>query len=109
MTKYIYEVVVAPDEEDPRYYNVTVPDLEGCLTFGESVKDALTEADDALKTYVAALLKFDDPVPEPVFGHEAPKGGMVVALAFDTDAGYIVEETSPPSIEEHERFAVSLK
>jgi predicted RNase H-like HicB family nuclease len=93
--RYVYEVVLTPDEEASEFYNVTVPDLDGCLTFGKGVVEALNMADDALKTFVAVLLKYGDTVPEPTFGHKAPKGGMVVALSFDTDVSYLMDEVSP--------------
>jgi excisionase family DNA binding protein len=92
MARYIYEVELRPDSGG---YCVRVPDLDGCFTEGDNVIDALNMANDALKTFVAALLKYDDPIPEPMFGHEAPEGGMVVALSFETDASYIVEEVAP--------------
>ncbi|NLG10067.1 MAG: type II toxin-antitoxin system HicB family antitoxin [Coriobacteriaceae bacterium] len=95
MSRYIYEVVLTPDEDQPGFFNVTVPELDGCYTFGDGMTEALNMADDALKTFVAALLKFGDPIPEPTFGHKAPEGGMVIALSFETDASYIVDEVSP--------------
>jgi excisionase family DNA binding protein len=95
MSRYVFEVVLLPDEEEPTVYNVTVPDMDGCLTFGEGIIDALNMADDALKTHVAALLKHGDPIPEPTFGNAAPDGGMAVVLSFETDESYIVDTVTP--------------
>jgi excisionase family DNA binding protein len=92
MNRYVYEVELRPDDDG---YCVSVPDLDGCFTEGDSVADALNMADDALKTFVATLLKCGDPIPGPTFGHIAPEGGMVVALSFETDVSYIVDEVSP--------------
>jgi excisionase family DNA binding protein len=92
MSRYIYEVELRPDDDG---YCVRVPDLDGCFTEGDSVSNALNMADDALKTFVAALLKYGEHIPDPTFGHAVPEGGMVVALSFETDASYIVEEVSP--------------
>jgi excisionase family DNA binding protein len=92
MNRYVYEIELTPDHGS---YSVRVPDLDGCFTAGDDIKDALNMADDALKTFVAALLKFGDPLPEPTFGHVAPEGGLVIALSFETDASYIVDEVSP--------------
>ena len=94
MARYIYEILLEP-EDDTSVWNVTVPDLEGCLTFGESIDDAVAEAADALMTYIASLLKNGDTLPSPVFGNEASKGGMAIALAVEVDASYIVDGVSP--------------
>jgi len=94
MTRYIYEILMTP-EEDKSAWNVTVPDLEGCLTFGDSIDDAMIQAADALMTVIASFLKNGDALPSPVFGHEAPLGGMVIALAVEVDAEYIVDGVSP--------------
>jgi excisionase family DNA binding protein len=89
MARYVYEVELVPDGDG---YSVKAPDFDAYITYGATETEALIEADDALKTYVAALLKFGDPVPNPVFGHQASEGGKVIALSFETDAGYIIEE-----------------
>ncbi|MDR1183294.1 MAG: type II toxin-antitoxin system HicB family antitoxin [Coriobacteriales bacterium] len=93
MARYLYEVELRPDIDGG--YCVRVPDLEGCFTEGDTVDEALEMAADALETYVAALLKYDDPIPEPTFGHEVPEGGMIVAVSFETDADYIIDAVSP--------------
>lgn len=93
MARFIYEVELRPDVDGG--YCVSVPDLEGCFSQGESIEEAMSMAADALMTYVAASIKYGDPIPEPVFGHKAPKGGMVVALSFETDASYLVDGVSP--------------
>ena len=93
MTRYLYEVELRPGENGS--YSVRVPDLDGCFTQGKTRNDALDMAADALMTYVAALLKCGDPIPEPSFGHQAPEGGMVIALSFETDADFIIDAVSP--------------
>ena len=94
MTRYIYEILLTP-EEDKSAWNVTVPDLEGCLTFGDSIDDAVNQAADALMTYIASMLKNGDALASPVFGHKAPSEEMVIALAVEVDADYIVDGVSP--------------
>ncbi len=59
-----YSVVLEPDEEEPHRYNVRVPALPGCLTYGESVEDALANATEAITGYLEALA--DDGLPAPV-------------------------------------------
>jgi hypothetical protein len=41
VTRYQFTVLLEPDREEPHRYNVRVPALPGCLTYGESVDDAL--------------------------------------------------------------------
>jgi excisionase family DNA binding protein len=94
MTRYIYEIELQPDEESGAW-NVSVPDLPGCHTFGDDFNDALVMAADAAMTYVASLIKHGEEVPEPSFGHTAGVGGKIVALSFEADASYIVDTVSP--------------
>ena len=93
MTRYLFEVELRPDNE--RGYCINVPDLEGCFSQGDTLDEALERAADALKTHVAALLKYGDTVPSPIFEHKAPKGGKVIAISFETDASYIIDAVSP--------------
>jgi antitoxin HicB len=58
-----YTVVIEPDEEEPHRYNVRVPALPGCLTYGESIDDALANAIEAIQGYVAVVVANGEPVP----------------------------------------------
>ena len=46
-----YTVILTP-EPDGSAYNVTVPVLPGCFTFGATVDEALAMAEDAIATYL---------------------------------------------------------
>lgn len=61
MAKFIYGVLLTRDEEGG--WDVTVPDLPGCFTYGESRMEALAQAGDAMRTYVAALLEQGEQPP----------------------------------------------
>jgi predicted RNase H-like HicB family nuclease len=63
MTKYHFTVVLEPDREEPWRYNVRVPALPGCLTYGESIEDALANAHEAIAGYVESLLADGEPIP----------------------------------------------
>ena len=63
MTRYHFTVVLEPDREEPERYNVRVPALPGCLTYGESIEDALTNAREAITGYVETLLADGEPIP----------------------------------------------
>ena len=58
-----YTVIIEPDEEEPHRYNVHVPALPGCLTYGESIDDALMNALEAIQGYVAVVVAQGNPVP----------------------------------------------
>lgn len=63
MTCYQFTVVLEPDIEEPHRYNVHVPALPGCLTYGESIEDALANAREAITGFVAVLIELGKPVP----------------------------------------------
>jgi antitoxin HicB len=63
MTQYHFTVVLEPDREEPERYNVRVPALPGCLTYGESIEDALANAREAIAGYVESLLADGEPIP----------------------------------------------
>lgn len=46
---------------DGNYYNVNFIDLEGCSTFGDSIQNAYTMAQDALGLYLDDLTNFPQP------------------------------------------------
>lgn len=88
MGKYIYEAVLHPDEDGG--YWVTVPDLPGCISEGDTVEEAAFMAADAMKTYVASLLKNGSDLPKATFGTSAEDGALVIAVFFETDENYII-------------------
>ncbi len=49
-----FQVVLTPDLEDGGY-NVTVPNLPGCISEGETVEEALENAKDAITLYLEYL------------------------------------------------------
>jgi antitoxin HicB len=63
VTHYRFTAVLEPDREEPWRYNVRVPALPGCLTYGESVDDALANAHEAITGYVESLLANSDQIP----------------------------------------------
>lgn len=57
-----YPVVIHKDSGSD--YGVTVPDLPGCFSAGETVDEALSMAKDAIETHVEGLLLEGDSLPE---------------------------------------------
>ena len=57
-------------------YGVTVPDLPGCFSAGDTLDEALAMAEEAIVGHVETLLMDGQPVPEqrPLQAHEADPG-----------------------------------
>jgi predicted RNase H-like HicB family nuclease len=45
-------------------YGVTVPDLPGCFSAGESIEDALVNAREAVELHLEGLLEDGEPLPD---------------------------------------------
>ncbi len=58
-----YPIVIHKDPDSD--YGVTIPDLPGCFSAGESIEEALDMARDAILCHVEGLLLDDEPVPLP--------------------------------------------
>ena len=61
MPRYTVLLYHEPEED---VYSVIVPALPGCVTFGATVDEALTYAQDAIESHVAALHESGEDVPE---------------------------------------------
>lgn len=82
--KYVYPVVFFP-EGDGRY-NVWVPDLPGCRTFGGNIADAIDMARDAVSMWLCDAEDKNEPIPkvsEPS-ALECPSEGFVSLIDADT-------------------------
>ncbi|MCX7926103.1 MAG: type II toxin-antitoxin system HicB family antitoxin [Fimbriimonadales bacterium] len=63
-TDYIEEAVRrAVIECEPDGCTATVPDLAGCITFGNTPAEALENLRDAVEAWVLTAIRFGDPVP----------------------------------------------
>lgn len=90
-----YQVLLTPDSEDGGW-SVSVPDLPGCFTFGDTYSEAIEMAEDAIKTYAAALLLDGDPLPEPsVVEKRAP--ARTATIQVEVDENYIVARPNVPA------------
>lgn len=58
-----YTVLLMPDPEEGGY-TVTVPSLPGCITEGETREEALENARDAIRLYLADVEAEGLPLPE---------------------------------------------
>ena len=63
-------------------FGVTVPDLPGCFSAGDTLADALENAQEAIALHVEGLLSDGEPVPAPAPTIDAD-GGIVAAVNVD--------------------------
>ena len=61
-------------------YGVTVPDLPGCCSEGDTLAEAVTNAGEAVSLYVEDCLLVGDPVPSPATRVDAPPGAIVALV-----------------------------
>ena len=59
-----YTILIIPAEPEEGGYWVKVPSLPGCVTQGESVEEALTNAKEAIEAYILSLQDRGLQVPE---------------------------------------------
>lgn len=66
-----YSIVIHHDEGSS--YGVTVPDLPGCFSAGETIEEALDLAPEAIVGHIETLLMEGQPIPEqrPLEIHQA--------------------------------------
>ncbi len=66
MSNLEYPVTIRPlSKEEGSGYLAEFPDLPGCIADGESVEEALHQAEDALKAWLASAKEFGDDIPRP--------------------------------------------
>ena len=86
--KLVYPAIFYPDEEGR--YTVEVPDLPGCVTFGDSLAEAIYMGEDAASGWVLSELEEGKEVPAASqIGEIRPEegeNGFVSLLTLDMDA-----------------------
>ena len=55
---------------DNEGYNVIVPALPGCITWGKTIDEARAMAQDAIRCFVESLIKDGEPIPKDPVGAE---------------------------------------
>jgi predicted RNase H-like HicB family nuclease len=71
-----YTVLLYPEPEEGGY-SVLVPSLPGCVTQGDTVEEALSNAREAISGHVATLEQLGEDVPE----EEVPPAVATIELA----------------------------
>lgn len=59
-----YSMIIQWSIEDEAYI-VTVPELPGCKTHGETYEEAVKRGQEAIESWIDANLEWGDPIPAP--------------------------------------------
>ena len=62
MKQLTYKVLLNPEPEGG--FTATVPSLPGCITYGETVNEAMLMAVEAIVLYIDSLVAHDEKVPD---------------------------------------------
>ncbi len=62
MKQLTYKVLLNPEPEGG--FTATVPSLPGCITYGETVDEAMLMAEEAIVLYVDSLVAHNEKVPD---------------------------------------------
>ena len=74
MAEKMRQVILHPDREDGGFV-AEVPSLPGCISQGETQREALSNIREAMEGWLAAAREFGDPIPEEDFSSQ------VIAIA----------------------------
>lgn len=58
-----YTILLTPDSDDGGYV-VTVPILDGCVTEGDTIEEAIANAREAIQGYVESMVANGEGVPD---------------------------------------------
>ena len=94
-----YPIVIHKDPDS--CYGVTVPDLPGCFTAGDTLEDALMQAVEAIECYLEGLLLDQEPIPNPkdiAFHTNNPDYAGGIWETASVDLGALVREVAPEKL-----------
>lgn len=79
MDNYIFPAIFEPEDGG---YCITFPDLPGCITEGDTLKEAMYMAKDALELYIYNLEEDNEKVPSPTIPEsiKVSSGSFVVPV-----------------------------
>lgn len=64
-----YRIEIIPEPEEGGYA-VSYPELKGCLSSGETLSEALSNAEEAKREWLIAAMEEGYPIPEPASDEE---------------------------------------
>jgi predicted RNase H-like HicB family nuclease len=62
MARLTYRILLNPEPEGG--YTVTVPALSGCVTYGDTIDEAISMAKEAIELYIESLVAHHEPIPD---------------------------------------------
>ena len=62
MKPQTYRILLNPEPEGG--YTVIVPSLPGCVTYGETIDEAIVMAEEAIQLYIESLIAHNEPIPD---------------------------------------------
>jgi predicted RNase H-like HicB family nuclease len=79
-----YPILIEPGD-DTYAFGVTVPDLPGCFSAGETMDEAITNAEEAVAVWIDANLDDGHAIPRPsdVASLNIPAGWVVGVISVD--------------------------
>lgn len=110
MNKVAYPAIIKYDKEDKAYL-VEFPDLQGCVTYGESLSEAKVNAKEALSGYLASIFDrgFKIPVPSRPKGknihHISPESTVLVPILLRN----VREELKLSQVDAAKRLKISYQ
>ena len=81
MNKLHYPVVLHPEETG---YSVSVPDLDGCFSQGETLGEAVEMIQDAIGLFLVGETRF--PTPSEPSSIDVHDGDTLIMVTFDESA-----------------------
>ena len=86
MAKYIFPALFEAGDEDEQGYTVTFPDLQGCITEGDSLEEAIYMAKDALAGYLSIMEEDGEEIPVASISKviELPQDAFIVNIEVNT-------------------------
>lgn len=61
MTTLNYRIILIPENDGG--YTVKVPAIKGCITYGDTIDEAIAMAKDAIEGCIEVLLEEGEPIP----------------------------------------------
>lgn len=87
-------------------YGVAVVDLPGCFTVGDSIRDALTNAEEAILCHVEGMIADGEPLPQPLADpvvEPMEPGEFLAAVDVDLDRLALSDKTQRVNVTIPER------
>ena len=79
-------LIVLDGSEPGTGYDVTVPDLPGCFSAGDTLAEALANAKEAVECHLEGILMDGERIPQPSADVDVGAGQLVGVVAVDLRA-----------------------